>query len=204
MGITTSEPPDTALNALRSGMDQMRGAPAPMESRGISLAAKPNADSHEGAPHPIYALGLDAILQRRGLDAAQAVGWRYLIGRAAEHPAVAAEVHQRGPDDHRFAGLNEGPFVGQLMATIRRIESQPEIRDGDFEPRLLRAPAVYVAALWLKDRRTGHDIVIPLDHSDPGVRAGDAYTAEDFMAALAAIAAKRQAPSTSERGPSAP
>src|SRR5258706_15903816 len=91
MAITTSQAPSSAVNALRTGMGQIRGVP---EMRaGEALSAGHAAQWDEGLPHETYHLGLDAAAKGRGLEAARPVGWRFLLGQPSEAPALAAEVH---------------------------------------------------------------------------------------------------------------
>jgi hypothetical protein len=199
MSINSSSPPPDALDILSRGLGQIRTAPG---GEAVAFAAKLTS-GHEphwsdGLPHGAYNLGLDAISPTAALDtAARLVGWRFLLGQPSEHPAVAAEVASVG-GAHEFAGLNRGPFVGQTLAAMQMAEAAPELRDGDFEPRFLRVPALYVVALWLKERATGKDIVIPLDPAPPELTTGRQYTGAEFMTELAAMKSRATAPSALE------
>lgn len=196
MSIKSSPPPQDAINGLRSGLGQIRTMPGAPAAGGYTPTLSAGHEPHwdEGLPHQVYNLGLDAIRDGKGLDAAQAVGWRFLLGQPSQDPTVAAEIHESG-GQHEFSGLNRGPFVAQTLTAIKQAETTPEIRDGDFEPRVLRIPALYVVALWLKERSTGKDILIPLDPAPTNLTPGRHYTADEFAAELLAMGARMTGPS---------
>jgi len=162
MAINTKQPPDAATAALHSGLGQIRGATAPR-----ALAAE---TAGAGTPHESYHLGLDSIEAKKGVAAAEPVGWRYLIAGGPAGRGLAAEVHSR-PGGFEFAGLNEGPFVQQVADQIEKL--RPEIGNKDYEPRLLKIPALYIAALWLKGQND--DLFVPLEPSHPAVEPHRVY-----------------------------
>jgi hypothetical protein len=201
--IKSPTPPPAALDALRSGLGQMRGLAGAPAAAVASLAAE-TAAAPDTLPHETYHLGLDAIQAKRGVAAAEPVGWRYILGRADQPNALAAEVHS-GDDGFVFAGVNEGPFNQHLTDTLRRIESQ--IPGGDYEPRLLRIPALYIAAVWLKSQSPAQsDLYVPLEPSNPEVTPGRIYAAKEFEAALekAAHSMTNAAPPATHDSPHAP
>lgn len=183
MPIRTSPVPADAMEALWTGLGQMDGAAEIQTVAAISSGHE--ASWQEGVPQPIYHLGLDAIASGRGLDAAEPIGWRYLLGQTATPPTIAADV-LRAPagQSYVFAGLNQGPFVGQMLEVLRRTGRDPKVSQGDFEPRMLRVPALYIVALWLKERSPWRDILIPLEPSHPALTPGLSYTVAEFEAAL--------------------
>jgi hypothetical protein len=146
------------------------------------------ADLRLAAPHPVYTLTLQDAVGQQSVDAATATAWRYLVqdGRKA---IASAEALLRGPQEvESFSRFNEGPFVRSTERAIVMAESLPDVADGTYEVRVLQAPAVYVVALWLKDRRGDQDILIPLDPAPSELEAGQCYTDADFMAVLVRLA----------------
>ncbi|MGH3927490.1 MAG: triple tyrosine motif-containing protein, partial [Pseudonocardiaceae bacterium] len=74
--------------------------------------------------------------------------------------------------------------------------TQPEIgytrlAAGDYEVRLLRIPALYFVALWLKDEKGRDDILIPLDPAPAPFEPGRSYRPDEVLAELAASARTR-------------
>jgi hypothetical protein len=192
MAINTKQPPDAATAALHAGLGEMRGAAA---TRGMADAA--GADT----PHESFHLGLDSIEAKKGVAGAESIGWRYLLSGGPAGSGLAAEVHSRDRG-FEFAGLNEGPFVQQIADQIEKVRGQ--IGNKDYEPRLLRIPALYIAALWLKGKND--DLFIPLQPSHPAVEPHRVYSRKDFEAALekAAKEMKSAEPPKKEDAPHAP
>src|SRR6266550_29835 len=184
MAIKPSVPPADAIINLESGLGQIRTAPGGQPaafSATLSSVHEPHWD--DGLPHQAYNLGLDAITSRQGLEAAKPVGWRFLLGQPAKDPSLAAEV-EGSLGQHNFAGLNRGHFVAETLKAMRLPESDQRVRDGDFEPRFLRVPALYVVALWLKERNSGDDLLVPLEPAPPNLTPGRIYTGSEFMQEL--------------------
>jgi hypothetical protein len=48
----------------------------------------------------------------------------------------------------------------------------------------LRLPAVYLMALWLKDRSEDDDLLVPLAPTPPGVEPGRSYDESELFALL--------------------
>jgi hypothetical protein len=194
MAINTKQPPDDAAAALDAGLGQIRGAAAQL---GMAEAAGAGA----GTPHESYNLGLDSIEAKKGVAAAEPIGWRYLLAGGPAGRGLAAEVHSR-PSGYEFAGLNEGPFVQQVADQIEKLRGK--IGNKDYEPRLLRIPALYIAALWLKGKND--DLFIPLQPSNPAVEPHRVYSRKDFETAIetAAKEMKSAEPPKKEDAPHAP
>jgi hypothetical protein len=132
------------------------------------------------APHRVYTLALTAIAGR-GLDEAQPAGWRFLIAHG-ERIVASAELDN---DAGRAPSVNGGPYVSSTTAVIERLEGVPAIAEGDFELRLLKVPALYIAAAWLVD---GDRVVVPLDPAPSFLEAGSLYAQQEFVALLTAPA----------------
>lgn len=132
------------------------------------------------APHQVFTLGLDAVLGQ-GMQEAQPTGWRFLVGDGRRILA-SAEV-AAGPD--QSPSLNYGSYVNATAEAIDWIEELPDIAAGSFELRLLKVPALYVAAAWLVDDRS---LVVPLAPAPAYLDAGHSYPEQEFIAMLRARA----------------
>ena len=102
---------------------------------------------------------------------------------------ASAELANSGDSDFQ---ANEGPFVSATAAAIASAEQDPRLAGGDYEVRLLRIPALYFMALWLKDNRGDGDVLIPLVPIPPPFDAGHTYPPGDVLSELAAEARKRR------------
>lgn len=189
MPIQTAEPPTDINEAARNTLGQQA------EQRTFRLPALASAAPETldlATPHPVYNLGLDDLAQRRGLGAAQQTGWRFLV--TADTAIVATAEVAAGTASHagQFSHFNSGPFVPATTETQARAEQLPEVKAGTYELRLLRVPALYVMALWLKDLRGHDDLLLPMAPAPAPLEATHTYTAEEFTELLAVPAQQRQ------------
>jgi hypothetical protein len=140
---------------------------APPEIGGLELAAVA-ARPTLSEPHPVYNIGLDEVLKGRqaNLSAAQQTGWRYLVSQGG-NTLAATEVDQpRSRGEALFSNISEGGFAMGTSAAIVAAKQFDELKQGAYELRVLRIPALYVMALWLHS--TGQDLLIPIS-SGPAV-----------------------------------
>lgn len=103
------------------------------------------------APHRVAVLSLEDLREERRTPEPKVIGWRFLV-RADGETLAACEAIET-PTGYRFGGLNEGPLVGGFVEALERVERLAAVQDGRFEPQLLLAPALNIAALWLAERR---------------------------------------------------
>lgn len=172
MPLRVMEPPDEVRQAAADHVHQLA------TPRGVFPALRDvvREELTLVAPHRIYTAGLDALLER-GLDGAAFTGWRYLV---ADRDRVVASAELAG-DAGESPLLNEGPYVASTATAINELEQLPEVTTGDFELRLLKVPALYIAAAWLVgDQR----LVIPLAPAPSFLQPGRPYSESDFTAAL--------------------
>ncbi len=199
--------PQSTLDALQRGLAQTRGVAAmpAMPAIAMNLTSAHAAHWPDGLPQETFNLGLDAVVAKRGLGAAEATGWHVLLGAAGRNPTVSAELHSAAGGD-TFSGLHFGPFGARALDAFRAAEAHPTVRGGDYVPRMLRVPALFVVALWLKHQGGGDDIVIPLEPVPPGLTAGRHYTAAEFADELHTLSLTMGAapPPSGQQGPHAP
>lgn len=188
MPLLTAEPPaDVARGAMATlGQQAERRA---LRLPGLASAAPDTLQLT--APHPVYNLDLDELAERRGLAAARLTGWRFLI-TAGSSVLAAAEVAADGTTGAgEFSHINAGPFVDATTRAQAIAEQLPEVTAGRYELRLLRAPGLYVMALWLKDLRGEHDLVLPMAPAPAPLEAGHAYAASQLTELLAGPAQRQ-------------
>jgi hypothetical protein len=188
MPIRLAEPPRAALDAVQETLSQ-RAERSDFATRALRDA--PAGELALAAPHPVYTLGLRALVEDAGLAAAELTGWRYLV-QQGDSTIASAEIHlgAAGPDASRLE-VNEGPFVRATESAIAKAEELPELERVTYELRLLKIPAVYVIALWLKAEDEGEDVLIPIGETPPEVESDRPYSLKDLQAALAEEARKQ-------------
>ena len=188
------------LNAMKPSAavaEVIRGHLAEMANLGRFRTARLRAAAPVSlslaVPHPMYNLGLSDIAGRNPLGKAKLTAGRYLVLEGEQAVATAEAVQPSARAKPVFSHTNEGPFVASTAAAIEAAEQLPEVKAGSYELAVLRVPALYVMALWLKGgtRKAPADILIPLSPAPPGLTAGERMTAEAFCKALAALKKQR-------------
>lgn len=187
MTLYVPEPSTESIAAVQERLSELAGR---TEFRGRALTQANPLDVGLAAPHDVYSLGLDQLAAGASLDEARPVGRRFLV-MEGERPVASAEVAD--PEDGSGFQANEGPFVAATADAIARAEEDPRLADGRYELRLLRVPALYLMALWLKDEDGGGDLLIPLDPAPPPFEAGQAVPPEKLLAELSGQARARLA-----------
>jgi hypothetical protein len=176
---------DTALQTIQDGVDRLAGR---TEYADRALGAAEPSNLAVAVPHDVYTLGLDDLAAGKGLDSAEAVGRRVLI-MEGDRPVAAAELQD--PEGGSGFSATEGPFTEATAHAVREVEAWPVVADGEYELRVLRLPALYLMALWLKDRDGDADLVVPLEPAPTGIEAGRGYSAEELLSDLRGRARER-------------
>jgi hypothetical protein len=142
-------------------------------------------------PIRVHHLGADAIAAGKGLAAAQPTGWLATLTTDGEvrgtielMPPKAGRKGAEAPAGVRFGGFATGPLHRGLAAAMA--EAAKTAGRSKVEVSVLRAPALYLLALWLRDE-TG-DRLVPIAPSPPPLRAGETYPADRALEMLAGAA----------------
>lgn len=178
MGLKHSDAPAESLKALETRARALAGS---HDTVLHSLAALKAADA--SLPHRVYQLGLDSLVQGKGLGDALLVGWRYIVSKEAS--PVAIEVsYDPSAQSHQLSSIHQGPHVEETRARFDEAQRHPRVSAGSYELNLLRIPALRVVTLWLRSQSADTDLLIPLAPSHPVLQAGHAYTASEMVALL--------------------
>jgi hypothetical protein len=193
MPIEFPTPPADALKAATDGVVEVHRAEAPGRARVRGLRDIGSKGRRLASPHRVHNLRLTDLGKPGALRDAPMTAWRYLV----EDDGAAVASAEVGVDEkgnvRGFDHVNEGPFVAATAAAQKAAATLPQVRDGRMEPRILRIPALYVMALWLKDLDGDSDVLVPMAPAPPYLEANRPYTERGFMRALAGPAKERQA-----------
>ncbi|MGD0581007.1 MAG: hypothetical protein ABSC08_19040 [Bryobacteraceae bacterium] len=188
MALRYAKEPTNGAALVKAGMDRIGARPSPLTGRGIDFAAlqlKP--------PHAVYDLQADEVAAGKGLSAAHATCFRYMV-HSAEGAIAAAEVHaDKSGTATLLANVNYGQFVPATESALAKLEQHEAVQAADYEVRLLRCAALALMAMWLKPDGGGADIVYPLPPAPAGLEAEKAYNEADFLKAIKPLAEKRAA-----------
>jgi hypothetical protein len=186
MAFIAPKPPQQALDAVHSTfLDLSRNhafrTPALRNATGPLQLTE---------PHQVFTLGLTDLAAGKGLDAAKPTGWRYLV-QEGDNVLASAETVVGSRGEQVFSAFNEGRFVDSSASAIHAVRAFPEVKQGDFELRLLNIPGLYVLALWLHHTQAKGDLLVPLAPSPVETPAGKTVPADVLLKELAD---KAQAP----------
>ncbi len=171
MATKTPRPPRDSADAVRAVAQDL--LPARFTRQAFT---EMSVDVSE--PVPVLHLGLDAILEGAGPQAAVHSGWRHVVHLGGDAVALA-DVDEVG-GGAQVRQLNYGPYVASVEKSLARSRRSLEKLGG--EVRLVQVPALYVLALW-HDRSDGGDVVV-LDPAPAPFEPGTAYDVEEFVAML--------------------
>jgi hypothetical protein len=130
----------------------------------------------------VYSLGLDSIDTPDPLAAAEPTMLRFLVNDGLRYAATAEISMDEMSDAEPVPDLSTGSSAAEMANFVRSAEVL-EGPDAIFEVRLLRAPAIQLAALWLhseEDEDIDHFWLIGEQQSSEETQAldRDAMTAE--------------------------
>jgi hypothetical protein len=141
------------------------------------------------APHEVYDIGLKELVDGEGLKAAKPVGWRVLVLQG-NTPVAAVEYSAAGGGaPASFKSANEGVFVRGTVLGISMAEGLPQLKNEDYELRLLQIPSIYLIALWLQSK--DENLFVPLDPAPGRFKALNSYSEAAFFELAAELAKGR-------------
>lgn len=185
MPLSTARPPAGGIRAVQNAITRV--LPQPDSAlRGFSREGV--EDVAVSVPHPVYTLGLRDVAAGAISSTARLEGWRYLL-IGGEQAVAAAEVAGTDQTGVRFSHFNDGPFVGATLEGLGAAEALREVKSDDYEVRLLKAPALYLIALWLHGRE--EEIYLPLPPVPSGLKPLRAYREKELLEVLRPAAAER-------------
>ena len=163
--------------------------PSKFPSSWANSLAKKAPERFLSVPHRIAYLGLNAIKPDADLRvSAQMGGWRFLVHerdpRAADTYALIGAATTGSSSRDEFRGLDEGPFAAGTEEAIRSVEEDDAVK-GNFDITYLIVPALYVVALWLRDRDNKGDIIVPVAPVSLALTPNKPMSPEDFLKVLA-------------------
>ena len=179
MPLLTESPPKGIEKVLDATVSELVGHGA--------LALGSRALPAVSAPIRVHNLGADAIAAGKGLAAVQPIGWLSTLttdgevrGTIEVIPARPARKGTASAEGLRFGGFTTGPLQQALAAAIETAAKSSG--RSEVQIAVLRVPALYLLALWLRDK--GGDRLVPIAPCPSPLKAGEAYPAERALASL--------------------
>jgi hypothetical protein len=192
MPIEHRTPPAEAERVATAGVLDLHRADTRGRKRPRTLREVGRGGRRLASPHAVHNLRLADVAKPGRLADAPMIAWRYLVEEDGAAVASAEVGVDEQGDVRGFDHLNEGPFATATAAAEEAAAKLPQVRDGKVEARVIRIPALYVMALWLKDLDGDDDVVIPMAPAPPFLEANRPYTEREFLRAVAGPAKERQ------------
>lgn len=191
MALTSPEPPPAAQQTLREGMERLPGR----VKNAFSTAAAGGLSAEVSSAHEIFSLNAEEISNGAGLDAAQPVGWRYLVNQPANAliggSVAAAAVVTGHEGSYEFSHLQHGWLASATARALAAAEKLPRVASEAFDVRLLSMPALFVDALWLKNTGAGEDLVVPIASLSKKLLPDQPYSPGEFLNILRDLSEER-------------
>ena len=136
-------------------------------------------------PSPVYIAGLQDLVGDGGdVRKAPLTVWTHLLLDGANTTPVAlADVDAR---TMTFAAMTEGDQVRSIGQNIH--DAAADGTGADYDLAMIRVPALYLSAVWLKGRNGAPDVLIPSESPKSPLTPGKRYSPEEFNAALKTVA----------------
>jgi hypothetical protein len=127
-------------------------------------------------------VGAEIALNGRGLDAAELVGFRYIV-HAADGELSVAEIRvdaTPGAPPMTMTKRIYGSYAKALAGRLDEVEKLPEVAARTYELRVLECPGISLA-LWLKGDQGAPDILWPLSPAASEFHPDRPYSADEYL-----------------------
>ncbi len=189
MPVSFAAEPKASRAALEDGLRALAGTPTRAAQAHLAAIAGAQAPP----PLPVTTFPLDKLAAGNDPRTLPTVAWQYLLVKN-DQPVRTAEVMRDPTGGFTFAAISDGQAAG-LARAFEVSEAAPATAAGSYELHLIRAPALYVTAVWLKDRSgNADDFFIVVPPAPEGFQSHDLEPAADFIKKLQTQAAARMQP----------
>lgn len=183
MPLIFKKEPEEVKDIVESQINRMNMKMAFSTPRLAGLVAEAPAEPIPSKPLPVYHLGLEDLADKAEIEASIQTGWQYMVKHEDEVLASAETVLDQDKNPV-FAQVSEGPLVEGTVQAIDYAEEQEKIKDGEYEVRILMVPALYVALLWLVDKKNKADLAIPIAPTTTPLEPNNVMTMKEVMEIL--------------------
>lgn len=140
-------------------------------------------------PQPLYSATTEDILRHTLVDAKVPDSWQLLVARGGEPFATVemrVERHHDGTEEYVYAGVFTGGHAISIYEGLSVAESVCSHSLYSYELRVIRAPTVYLYAVWLHAR--DNDVIIPCAPAPAPLGANQPMEPDSVCTALRELA----------------
>lgn len=199
MALRTLQPDAAVTERIAT---EVRGMARRSAAESLALGGAADSSLGVAAPHPVFNLGLDSLESPDWMNRVEMTGWRYFVTSATGVIAAAEANSDSAGGAVKGTMTNAGPFVVGTEKALALVEEDPRVAKGSFALGLLRVPALYTVALWLRGegKSVGADWIVPVAPAPEPFVAGDLMRPNDFIKVLVELKHLKDVATT---GPSA-
>lgn len=217
MALHFQQPPASSVEALHAALPRIASrasmtttAPDISAAVGALLRRRPlgpnsgpattDDDDAGGDPisAPVHIVGLDQLSAKANLAKTPVKLWSHLLhADGVDAPVAVADIDLKS---RKFQAITEGAQITALGRQVRAAENDVKTSGKDYDLAMIRIPAMYLTALWLKGRKGAADVVIPNESPMSPLTPGKHYSLEEFNAALKPVADRMLAETGADTG----
>jgi predicted flap endonuclease-1-like 5' DNA nuclease len=175
MPIIIKNAPSESFDAFQSGAQAFHNT---------DIKADDNGSHHQYLPHKIYNVSATDLAEGKGLANVVQTGWRYIIQDTNGTYHVAEVGMNEALDKHTLHYVNVGKHVNNFVANHQLSHQHEYVLDKDYEINMLRIPAIYAMAIWLKGVDHDHEFFIPIAPVNDKFEANKTYEYDAFIELL--------------------
>lgn len=139
-------------------------------------------------PFPVYFSDARRMLECRFFEDANFSGWQYIIYRGSKVLGVAGAAMVGHPSKLAYTSLEDQQMAEHIVQAINRADAAASRQKRDFELRLLKAPSLYLRAIWLRADTNEGDLLFVLENASAGLIPERSYTRDQLINALQSVA----------------
>jgi len=204
--LKTPRPSTEWIHRARMSLHGLVGSGSPL----INLICD-EASPQRHAVHCIWSIGLTTLVNLKGLEdwEPQPVCWRFVAGGHESMTAGAAgclAIDAAQGVNPRVVAVSQGSEMSGLLRDAELLNTASELKEHEYELRVLRIPALYLEAFWLRCLGDHGDWVVPYGlilggnnqeyvklHGKAKLTKNKPYKASAFLSAVREVARRRLA-----------
>jgi hypothetical protein len=139
-------------------------------------------------PYPVYFSDAERMTKGCFFEDAEFAGWQYIVYRASKVLAVAGASEVGVPPELAYTSLENQQMAEAIVRAINRADDVASRETRDFELRLLKAPGLFLRAIWLRADTNEGDLIFVLENASAGLTPERSYTRDQLVNALQPVA----------------
>jgi len=144
-------------------------------------------------PHPLYTVNVDGVLDKRLLARCKRTAWQYILVQGGDPIGLAEVASNRDgrPGRLAYAARYSDEYAKVMLAAMEAARVELENSPKDYALRILRAPAIYLQAVWMHAK--DDDVFFPIAPVPAAIEPNKRITEAELTERLLPLARQRAA-----------